>query len=130
MEAKVALPVCLSESALRACCTISGEERVLLYVLPSVLFCRKLSHSITNVKCASAGSRTRIDCLEGNHANRYTTDAMDANRTRQTISNVMIREVCAEKSVRRPGVEPGSTAWKATMLTVTPPTLQLVDDLE
>ena len=24
---------------------------------------------------ASAGSRTRIDCLEGNHANRYTTDA-------------------------------------------------------
>ena len=24
--------------------------------------------------------------------------------------------------VRRPGVEPGSTAWKATMLTVTPPT--------
>ena len=25
--------------------------------------------------CASAGSRTRVDCLEGNHANRYTTDA-------------------------------------------------------
>ena len=25
-------------------------------------------------------------------------------------------------SVRRPGVEPGSIAWKATMLTVTPPT--------
>ena len=24
--------------------------------------------------------------------------------------------------MRRPGVEPGSTAWKATMLTVTPPT--------
>ena len=24
--------------------------------------------------------------------------------------------------VRRPGVEPGSTAWKATMLTATPPT--------
>jgi hypothetical protein len=22
-----------------------------------------------------AGSRTRIDCLEGDHANRYTTDA-------------------------------------------------------
>ena len=26
-------------------------------------------------KNASAGNRTRIDCLEGNHANRYTTDA-------------------------------------------------------
>ena len=25
--------------------------------------------------------------------------------------------------VRWPGVEPGSAAWKATMLTVTPPTL-------
>ena len=25
------------------------------------------------------------------------------------------------KNLRRPGVEPGSTAWKATMLTVTPP---------
>ena len=31
-------------------------------------------------KCASAGSRTRIDCLEGNHANRYTTDALHAIR--------------------------------------------------
>ena len=26
------------------------------------------------------------------------------------------------KDVRRPGIEPGSTAWKATMLTFTPPT--------
>lgn len=26
---------------------------------------------------ASAGSRTRIDCLEGNHADRYTTDALE-----------------------------------------------------
>ena len=25
--------------------------------------------------------------------------------------------------MRRPGIEPGSTAWKATMLTITPPTL-------
>ena len=28
-----------------------------------------------------------------------------------------------EKDVRRPGIEPGSIAWKATMLTFTPPTL-------
>ena len=27
---------------------------------------------------ASAGSRTRVDCLEGNHADRYTTDASTA----------------------------------------------------
>ena len=25
--------------------------------------------------------------------------------------------------MRWPGIEPGSTAWKATMLTITPPTL-------
>jgi hypothetical protein len=30
-----------------------------------------------------------------------------------------------KKSVRRPGIEPGSTAWKATMLTITPATLSM-----
>ncbi len=29
-------------------------------------------------ECACAGSRTRIDCLEGSHANRYTTHATRA----------------------------------------------------
>ena len=28
----------------------------------------------------------------------------------------------AQKSMRRPGIEPGSTAWKAAMLTTIPPT--------
>ena len=32
-------------------------------------------------------------------------------------------ENCSEAKVRQPGVEPGSIAWKATMLTATPPTL-------
>jgi hypothetical protein len=27
------------------------------------------------------------------------------------------------KKLRRPGIEPGSTAWKAAMLTIIPPTL-------
>lgn len=31
-------------------------------------------------------------------------------------------EKIIQKNVRRPGIEPGSTAWKATMLTITPPT--------
>ena len=30
------------------------------------------------------------------------------------------------KIMRRPGIEPGSTAWKATMLTFTPPTLHII----
>ena len=29
------------------------------------------------------------------------------------------------KTLRRPGIEPGSTAWKAAMLTIIPPTLQV-----
>ena len=36
-------------------------------------------------------------------------------------TNKKIHEV--ERKVRQPGIEPGSTAWKATMLTFTPPTL-------
>jgi hypothetical protein len=31
-----------------------------------------------------------------------------------------------KKSVRGPGIEPGSTAWKATMLTITPATLSIL----
>ena len=34
------------------------------------------------------------------------------------------------KNVRQPGIEPGSIAWKATMLTFTPPTLLTVEAIE
>ena len=35
------------------------------------------------------------------------------------------QHICQKKEkLRRPGIEPGSTAWKATMLTITPPTLE------
>ena len=47
---------------------------------------------------ASAGSRTRIDCLEGNHANRYTTDAslygMIRARRKFLIQNHWAIKVC------------------------------------
>ena len=33
------------------------------------------------------------------------------------------------KNMRRPGVEPGSTAWKATMLAITPPTVVRIQRL-
>ena len=36
------------------------------------------------------------------------------------------KEKVGGKKMRWPGVEPGSIAWKATMLTVTPPTLACV----
>ena len=35
-------------------------------------------------------------------------------------------EIKKKKSMRWPGIEPRSTAWKATMLTITPPTLYLI----
>ena len=35
-------------------------------------------------------------------------------------------KILKKKNVRRPGIEPGSTAWKATMLTFTPPTRRLI----
>ena len=38
--------------------------------------------------------------------------------------NVFWRTARWEKIMHWPGVEPGSTAWKATMLTVTPPMLR------
>ena len=34
-----------------------------------------------------------------------------------------LKEKWVQNIMRRPGIEPGSTAWKATMLTFTPPTL-------
>ena len=33
-----------------------------------------------------------------------------------------------DKKLRQPGIEPGSTAWKAAMLTIIPPTLQVLRD--
>ena len=33
------------------------------------------------------------------------------------------KKKATEKYMRRPGIEPGSTAWKAAMLTIIPPTL-------
>ena len=39
------------------------------------------------------------------------------------ILPVVTGERESEKFMRRPGIEPGSTAWKAAMLTIIPPTL-------
>ena len=55
----------------------SGKYRnnmsVVLFFLKYV--CVVVCNHQYKIPCASAGSRTRVDCLEGNHANRYTTDA-------------------------------------------------------
>ena len=45
------------------------------------------------------------------------------------VTNVAEKDFFVHKSkiLRRPGIEPGSTAWKATMLTITPPTLSTAE---
>ena len=45
------------------------------------------------------------------------------------VALFVIYEIAAQgtiKSLRRPGIEPGSTAWKAAMLTIIPPTQDLL----
>ena len=34
-----------------------------------------------------------------------------------------------KNTMRRPGIEPGSTAWKAAMLTTIPPTLSCLGEI-
>ena len=42
---------------------------------------------------------------------------------RYNCENSKIPMKSLEKKLRWPGIEPGSNAWKASMLTITPPTL-------
>ena len=41
----------------------------------------------------------------------------------QAILSARQKKLKHQKGLRRPGIEPGSTAWKAAMLTTIPPTL-------
>ena len=48
----------------------------------------------------------------------------------KSISDVKMKNEKRKKDLlRRPGIEPGSTAWKAAMLTTIPPTLR-VDEIK
>jgi hypothetical protein len=50
---------------------------------------------------------------------------MNSSSSNSKEQGAKARESPKKKSVRRPGIEPGSTAWKATMLTITPATLSM-----
>ena len=54
----------------------------------------------------------------------YTVDQSQLQETTTTIDTQHQVRKSKKRTVRWPGVEPGSAAWKATMLTVTPPTLR------
>jgi hypothetical protein len=44
---------------------------------------------------------------------------------RPTLYQLSQPSLSGKKTVRGPGIEPGSTAWKAAMLTITPATLDI-----
>ena len=87
----------------------------------------------------SAGNRRQIYCLEGNNANLCTADAVNNFILQQKVlisSGTMMKfylippldtfensNFILLKYMRQPGIVPGSIAWKAAMLSFTPPTL-------
>ena len=89
---------------------------------------------LLSLKSSSAGNRTWIYCLEGNNANLYNTKAFFLpNRYFEQwqpylwpiqYSNefCIVTLICCHLKVRQAGIEPGSIAWKVTMLTITTPT--------
>ena len=70
-------------------------------------------------KIASAGNRTPINCLEGNYASHYTTNAYESLLF-NIFSWIIWWQLQVTTKMRQQGIEPRSTAWKATMLTITP----------
>ena len=51
----------------------------------------------------------------------HSATSSDVDRRHLVLMGASIRRPAAKK-MRRPGIEPGSTAWKAAMLTIIPPT--------
>src|SRR6185312_1829987 len=65
--------------------------------------------------------------LDQSPALEKSTMRGDRTRDQSIKSRTLYRTELArhqEKNLRGPGIEPGSTAWKAAMLTITPATLQ------
>ena len=54
---------------------------------------------------------------------RLQSECSTTKLSRHTV-RPCTRVPCPCKKMRGPGIEPGSTAWKATMLTITPATLE------
>ena len=64
-----------SDGKLVKSCLVQSEQARIMFSGLRNGYLNCIEHGAKGITCASAGSRTRIDCLEGNHANRYTTDA-------------------------------------------------------
>ena len=74
---------------------------------------RSKRQSCKCLKNASAGNRTRINCLEGSYAHHYTTNAC-LLINKHTFVQCYIYDKC----VRWLGIKPKWTAVKAGMLTI------------
>ena len=76
-------------------------------------------------KLAMAGNPTRICWLEGNYADHDSTITMNPSllQKRKEISLIKVNWWTGQKNrvLQWLGIEPESTAWKATTFTTTPP---------
>ena len=67
---------------------------------------------------ASAGNRTRVNCLEGSYAHHYTTDAFLSGWDYRSVQMMCIRKGHqTKKSLPWPGFEPGLLRPQRRVLT-------------
>ena len=57
--------------------------------------------------------------------NKKQKKKQQANKKQTNVNKKKKVNTGSKRYVRRPGIEPGSTAWKAAMLTTIPPTLDM-----
>ncbi len=91
----------------------------------NILFPKNKFHTgKKKVSCASAGSRTRINCLEGNYSNRYTTDAhvgaaLQASPYKCVHSTLQCTSATTQTVHQCDGADCDTTLWKGLPACVT-----------
>ena len=63
-------------------------------------------------------------CLQTSKRDNSMQDGEFKSRSITTEYVIVLKHT---KTMRWPGIEPGSTAWKAAMLTIIPPTLHVLE---
>ena len=101
---------------------------IYLYFISIYLFFFSLTEEF-NKKLSMCGSINTTGALR-NHLVHREKIPNQGNWLSQRASSSLPRPLAwgwgkKWKQMRRPGIEPGSTAWKAAMLTIIPPTLRL-----
>ena len=72
-----------------------GIQKQIFLVANFISYTRRVSKQ----KYASAGNRTRINCLEGSYADHYTTDAFMSLGNTTEVPNVQSKNITGEPIV-------------------------------